>query len=77
VKEGFIKDCVNWLKGKHWEDDIINVQPMRLESTLQTKSLTFAERDEQNRRKKWEEMTGLDWPDNNSTIDTTFTRIEQ
>ena len=28
VKEGFIKDCVNWLKGKHWEDDIINVQPM-------------------------------------------------
>ena len=28
VKEGFIKDCVNWLKGKHWEDDIMNVQPM-------------------------------------------------
>ena len=77
VKEGFIKDCVNWLKGKHWEDDIMNVQPMRLESPLQTKSMTFAERDEQNRRKKWEEMTGLDWPDNNSTIDTTFTRIEQ
>ena len=26
VKEGFIKDCVNWLKGKHWEDEMLNVE---------------------------------------------------
>ena len=40
--------------------------------------VTFAERDELNRRKRWEEMTGQQWPDNNPVIDTqTFLGIEQ
>jgi uncharacterized protein YdaU (DUF1376 family) len=75
VKDGFIKDCVNWLKGKHWEDEILNVEPI-----YQNKSapVTFAERDEINRRKRWEEMTGQQWPDNQPTIEAPiFLGIEQ
>ena len=76
VKDGFIKDCVNWLKGKHWEDEILNVQT--LQRTNEVTHLTFAEKDELNRRRKWEEMTGLQWPDNNEIIDTPrFIGIEQ
>jgi len=77
VKEGFIKDCVNWLKGKHWEDEILNVQP--IQRTNESTQLTFAERDAINRRKKWEEMTGQQWPDDHQTIDTSpiFLGIEQ
>lgn len=76
VKDGFIKDCVNWLKGKHWEDEILNVQT--LQRTNEVTHLTFAEKDELNRRRKWEEMTGLQWPDNNEIIDTPrFIGIQQ
>lgn len=43
-----------------------------------TKQVSFAEQDEFNRRRKWEEMTGLQWPDNNEIIDTPrFIGIEQ
>ena len=77
VKEGFIKDCVNWLKGKHWEDEILNLQPVQRMS--ESTNLTFAERDAMNRRKKWEEMTGQQWPDDHQTIDASpiFLGIEQ
>ena len=77
VKEGFIKDCVNWLKGKHWEDEILNVQP--IQRTNESTQLTFAERDAINRRKKWEEMTGQQWTDDHQTIDHSpiFLGIEQ
>lgn len=41
--------------------------------------ITFAERDEINRRRRWEEMTGQKWPDNHQLIDSapTFLGIEQ
>lgn len=41
-------------------------------------SMTFAERDEQMRRQRWEEMTGQKWPDNDVIeVQSGFKEIEQ
>ena len=40
--------------------------------------MTFAERDEQMRRQRWEEMTGQKWPDNDVIeVQSGFKEIEQ
>lgn len=48
----------------------------RAVNTAPKQALSFAERDEQARRKRWEEMTGRKWPESYdpTTIDATTTR---
>jgi hypothetical protein len=47
---------------------------LKQDANKQTQSMTFAERDAAAGRKRWEEMTGRKWPENETWIDAeTFT----